>query len=76
MTEILLKDELRPQKHEVSQISANSQTITVSTQNRSNSRKRRQSQGKDSFDPYTSLSKQKTTVSAAPHHASNNSSLV
>ena len=79
MTEILLMDELRPQKHEISQISANSQQ-NVSARNNSRSRKRRSSQGKDCFDPYTSLSKQKTTVSvqqnSSTRFGSNNSSLV
>lgn len=79
MTEILLMDELRPSKHEISQISANSQQ-NASLKNNSASRKRRSSQGKDSFDPYTSLSKQKTTVSVQQNSSvrfgSNNSSLV
>jgi hypothetical protein len=74
MTEILLKDELRSQKTEISQISNNSAAINVS--GHSASRKRRKSQGKDSFEPYTSLSKQKTTVSAGQNSRSNNSSLV
>jgi len=63
MTEILLKDELGHQRTEISQISTGSQPANVSGTGRSRSRKRKNSQGKDSFDPYTSLSKQKTTVS-------------
>ena len=73
MTIILINDELKPPKnHDASQITDDK---------RSKSTKKRKHSTSNQLDPYTSLSKQKTTVSARVNNhnsqrASQNSSLV
>ena len=72
MTIILINDELKPSK--------NQDTSQITEDKRSRSRKKRDSSSHQ-LDPYTSLSKQKTTVSARldnhnSQRASQNSSLV
>lgn len=74
MTMILINDELKPPKvHDSSQVTDDKRSVSV---------KKRKHSTSNQLDPYTSLSKQKTTVSARLNNhnnsqrASQNSSLV